>query len=251
MPYSSPSAPRVEDGRLSAMQQAIQRNPQVSALLRQGNINGAEHYIRTHRGEFGFDLPAGYKLQPNGTFQYTANTNQDHWYSDPRIMGPIAVGAAGGLGALAGAPGAAASAGASGMPAAMTASAPAIASQGVSASIPLGGVAAGAGAGGVGGALAKAGKGLLGNLTSVDGIASLAPLIASLASGGFGGGNSGGPDNDFLMQAYGDAKRQNQMQEARYRRVDPLHEAVTQLAFNRLPISSRQGITNNRVPLPE
>jgi hypothetical protein len=119
-------------------------------------------------------------------------------------------------------------------------------------SAPLGSVAAGAGAKGVGAALKGAGKSLLGNLTSVEGIASLAPLIASLAAGGMGGGNSGGGmDNAFLQQAYADAKRNNAMAETRYRRTDPLHEAVTQLAFNRLPVSSRQGIALNRVPLPE
>lgn len=250
MPYSSPSAPRVDGGQLASMQQAIQRHPQVAALLRSGNTAGAEYYIRTHRDEFGFDLPAGYRLQPSGQFQYTATTNQDHWYSDPRILGPAAVAAGGGLGLLAGpasAGGAGAAAGTSaplgGLTPAMTASAPAIASQGVSASV-------GAGAGAGAGTLANVGKNLLGNLTSANGIASLAPLIASLAASGGGGGN-GGTNNEFLQGAYADAKRQNAMHEARYRRVDPLHQAVSQLAFSRMPISSRQGITMNQVPLPE
>lgn len=121
----------------------------------------------------------------------------------------------------------------------------AIGSEGVSAGI-------GAGAGSIAGA-AGLGKGLLDNLTSVKGIASLAsiiPALTSLARNNGGDSGSGGISDDFIKQAYEDAKRQNAMKEARYRRVDPLHEAVTQLAYSRMPTNMQRGPLPD-VPLPK
>lgn len=129
-------------------------------------------------------------------------------------------------------------------------------------SVPLGGVTPGqnpalfqpqniAGTN-VTGAEALGGGGLpawLSRLLPANAARSLGPLIAALMSGG-GGSGSEGLDLPFLERAYEDARAQNAMQQARYRRVDPLHEAVTQLAFSRLPTASRQGIEMPRVPLP-
>lgn len=151
----------------------------------------------------------------------------------------------------------------------------AIGSQGASAAVPLGGIAAdvlpsGSIPGGYGAPAsiasqgasnavqagtdaANAGSGLLKNLTSAGGLAKLAGIIPALMSfaHGSGGGNGGGNglSDDFIKQAYADAQREHAMQEARYRRVDPLHEAVTQLAYSRMPTNMQNGPLP-KVPLP-
>jgi hypothetical protein len=177
------------------------------------------------------------------------DSNADHWYSDPRVLGPIAVGASAGIGALAGASGAGGAAAAAG-PGGLYEAVPAgIASQGASAGIPLGGIAAGGG-GGVGGAAgsaAAAGGGsalarIKNALMSGDGLTAAAAITAALA----GGDGS----NASTRASEEQARRMQAITEARMRRVDPLHEAATQLAFGRLPVSSRQGLTLPRVPLP-
>lgn len=88
------------------------------------------------------------------------------------------------------------------------------------------GAAGAAGAGGIGGFL----KGMV---DSPGDIAGLAGVIAALAGGMRGGGG----------QNSAEAQRLNQITEQRMRRVDPLHQAVTQLAWGRLPINARQNIT--------
>lgn len=233
----------------------------------------------------GIQFPKGMEIDPAG------NVNQNQSPGKKIAIGAAIGGAAlTGLGAagigpmsgLFGGGGAAAGAGgvlpSSSLPtSALMGGAPAIASQGVSSGIPLGGLAAshiptaalmggapaiasqgvsrgiGSAAGAVGGnALAKAGKGLLSNLTSMEGLSSLAPLIAALANRGGSGGGGGMEQGsmDFLQKAYDDARRTQAMAETRYRRVDPLHQAVSQLAFSRLPVNSRQGISYNNLPLP-
>lgn len=81
--------------------------------------------------------------------------------------------------------------------------------------------------------------------TNPRNLAGLSGIIASLVASRNSGGNSQATD-----QAMADASRLNKITEARMRRVDPMHEAVTQLAFGRLPVSSRNGIQLPRVPLP-
>ena len=44
-------------------------------------------------------------------------------------------------------------------------------------------------------------------------------------------------------------KRIQAITENRLRRTDPLHQAVTQLAFSRLPMNSRQGLSIPNLPL--
>ena len=80
----------------------------------------------------------------------------------------------------------------------------------------------------------------------------LAALIPALMAGRGGGNTFGSPeaDADFLRKAYADAQHTQGLKEARFRRVDPLHEAVTQLAFSRMPTKSVEGIALPRVPLP-
>ena len=153
-----------------------------------------------------------------------------------------------GVGGGAGAAGAGQAAAGAGLTEGLMSAVPAsIASQGVSAGIPLGGLAAGAGgAGAAGTAAAAGGAGLMDRLknllTSPQGIGTAASIAASLASGD--GSNS--QTRDLEAQA----ARNAAITEARMRRVDPLHEAAVQLAFGRLPTSSRQGIDLTRVPLP-
>lgn len=112
-------------------------------------------------------------------------------------------------------------------------------SQGVSQTVPLGGMLPGVNGGGAsgGGALDS----LKNFFTNPADLAGLAGVIAGLAGGNGGGGGESE-----------EAKRLHQITEARMRRVDPLHQAVTQLAWGRLPINSRNGIAAPvPSPLPE
>ncbi len=94
---------------------------------------------------------------------------------------------------------------------------------------PLGGVVPPAAAGGL--------DELLKKLLSPEGMASLAPLLIALMRGSGSTGAANLPET-------AEARRMNQITEARMRRVDPLHEAVAQLAYSRLPTNMQNG------PLP-
>ena len=121
-----------------------------------------------------------------------------------------------------------------------------IASQGASAGVPPGGAQATsvmAGAGALERALnaGNGGSGILdrikGFLTDPSNLVGLAGVVGGLSRGG--GGSS--PD----------VQRLNAITEQRMRRVDPLHQAITQLAWGRLPTSSRNGIAPpTNTPLP-
>jgi hypothetical protein len=61
----------------------------------------AEHLRAAARMD-GIEIPSGYKFdRGSGSF---IDANADHWYSDPRVLGPAAVAAGGAAGALFGAP---------------------------------------------------------------------------------------------------------------------------------------------------
>ena len=98
---------------------------------------------------------------------------------------------------------------------------------------------------GGGGVLSKILKGLIDpkTLTALGMTAGI-----PLAMKAFGGGGDEGGGNEFFTP---EMKRYQAMSEARFRRTDPLHEAVSQLAFQRMPIQSRAGLNLPRVPLPE
>lgn len=86
-------------------------------------------------------------------------------------------------------------------------------------------------------------RSLLDSITSPGGITSLASLIPLLMA------NHG---TSAAEQAQMDqANKLAAITEARMRRVDPLHQAVTQLAFSRLPDTSRNGIALTPVDLPK
>lgn len=92
-----------------------------------------------------------------------------------------------------------------------------------------GGAAAGAGTAAAAGGLSGALKGLL---TNPSNLMDLGGLITALMAGSRGGGGQASPET----------QRMSQLTEDRFRRVDPLHQAVTQLAWGRLPTNARQGI---------
>lgn len=73
-------------------------------------------------------------------------------------------------------------------------------------------------------------------------IAGLAALVASLT------GNRG---QEADPQNTEELRRIRAITEAKMRRVDPLHQAVSALAFSRMPVSARQGITYTNTPLPQ
>lgn len=191
-----------------------------------GTVGGAKRYVSPVA--MGGDAPE----DTTGIFRQRPQWNQDNGeFETPIDWGNIlnvGVGSALGLGGLhaAGAFGGAAG--------------------GAGAAGSLGEVAAGvnptvdalmAGAGG-GGLLGKILKGLI-------------PVAgAGLAAKAFGsGGSDGAGDGDSLFTP--EMERYRAMSEARFRRTDPLHEAVSQLAFQRMPIQSRAGLSLPRVPLPE
>jgi hypothetical protein len=120
----------------------------------------------------------------------------------------------------------------------------AIASHGASAGIPLGAMGlAGSAARGVGEGVASGISDKVKDFfTNPKSLAGLAGIIAALAS------RPSGSSADAA--GLEDLKRLNGITEARMRRVDPLHQAVTQLAYGRLPVSSRDGTQLVNVPLP-
>lgn len=201
--------------------------------------------VRARRA--GIDIGAG-RLDPDGVLR---NPNADHWYSDPRVIGPLAVGAAGALPAFFG--------GAAAGPAAATSGSGTLASNGLSivppaaggagtAAIPSGAaVATGATtAGGITGTTAagtSALEALRRTFTSPHGVASLAALIPSLIATANGGGSNSGTTNEELRRIQG-------ITEARMRRADPLHQVAVQLAYDRAPISARRNTALQTVPLP-
>lgn len=168
----------------------------------------------------------------------------------PLVIGPAIAGAAGG-GAAAGGAASGASAAADGtIPfttapgvSAAAASGAVGPSAGLGASAPLGSLTAGAGAGaGVGGGAAAASgfaDKLKAGLSNPSNLASLAGLVTSLAGGSGGGGNG---------QTNADLARAQAITEARMRRVDPLHQAITNLAMSRLPTNMQRPVPD--VPLP-
>lgn len=207
---------------------------------------------RARAARAGVDIGSGYLNPKTGELQDPDRGFGRAVLSRPEIMLPLVIGSGFGVGALTG-------------PAAASASAPSATASGVlpSSSIPtslamnavpgsastIGGGATGA-MSGLGSVLPEAGGGataassLLDKLLSPDSLATAGTIAASLMSGGDG-------TNAQTRASEEQARKIQAITEARMRRVDPLHEAVTQLAFGRLPVSSRQGINLTRVALPE
>lgn len=205
--------------------------------------------------ELGFQFPGGIEIDPAGNMNENEGFGKQakKWgplvgagalaaFGMPGLFPGLLTGGGAGAAGATGASGAGGGAGtlaSSSIPTslAMKAVPGAIASQGASAALgSMLPTLAGAGTAAATGAAGSAAKGFMGGLkdtfTDPSNLSGLAGVIASLA-GGMGGGNG---------QASADAQRLNQITEQRMRRVDPLHQAVTQLAWGRLPVNARQGI---------
>jgi hypothetical protein len=203
-----------------SIQQQIESDPRIQqwAQERGAGFIGAD-ILR----QFGYDVPATATFRTGLGGRGSGYSAGDGFWGGVAKAIPVAAGALGsfGVGSMLGG-GAGASGGAVGGD--------------VGGMVPTGtSVMGGAGAlekaynGASGGGLMGALKGLV---DSPGDIASLGGMIAALA-GGARGGNG---------QASEDAQRLNQITEQRMKRVDPLHQAVTQLAWGRLPTNARQGI---------
>lgn len=96
-----------------------------------------------------------------------------------------------------------------------------------------------AGSSALGKAAEDAGGGILKKILPPENGAALAALIAGLA----GSRNNGEPSAE--------TQRIQAINEAQMRRADPLHQVATNLAFGRMPLNYRQGVTLKNVPLPE
>lgn len=218
-------------------------NAQLAALpgyreaISRANEYQRGQVARQFAAAHGIQVPSG-AVDAQGRFY---DPNADHWYSDPRILGPAAVGAATGIGLLTMAPAAAGAAGAGGLlpsaqavptSVAMNAVPASIASQAASAGIPLGGLTAsagGAGAAAGGAAAAEGGRSLgrqiLDHVLTPQGLATLAGTIGGIATGGGGGNIEDDPNAKALIE----------MALRRQQRTDPLHESVVNLANAMLP----------------
>ncbi len=193
------------------------------------NVAQRQANARARAERAGQPIGSGY-LNPKGTLE---DPNDEPWYLDPRIVGPLAVGASAGVGALG-------AAGGGGTSSVIPGTGIPTAGGGVGVTAPTAGTIAGTTGAGTS-ALEK----LRSSLTSANGVASLASLIPALmAATGGGGGNGSGAGSDELA-------RIQAITEARMRRADPLHQVAVQLAFNRAPISARNGISLSNVPLPQ
>ena len=99
----------------------------------------------------------------------------------------------------------------------------------------VGQAAADGGRGGIRSGLADFGKEALSKIVSPQGITGIAGLLAALM-----GKDKANPANNPQVQQQMDlALERQRMENERYKRMDPLHESVTRLAYSMLPISAR------------
>jgi hypothetical protein len=198
---------------------------------------------RARARKAGVEIGSGYLNPQSGVLE---DPDEQHWYSNPAVIGPLAIAGLTAGAALPGMLGSAAAGGASGATTMAAPGIPAVAGTGAGVTAPLGGVAAGTAAGGAGAAAAggSALDRLRSSLTSPNGIAQLASLIPMLTMATSGGGGGNGQDS-------GELDRIRAITEARMRRADPLHQVAVQLAYGRAPVSARQGVALNNVRLPE
>ncbi len=205
----------------SQLQEQMRADPRIRAIVdqrRTGALSAVE--LRA----FGYDVPEGYHYTFGGRAGYGTLMDDKRSFAEKAApIGAIAAGAVAGLGATGAIPG-------------------------------IAGVGGGARVGNVNGVIDKAiggispgdvstklGGGILDYFKDPKNLLNLAPIIGALAANRGGGGNlNGGMGDDFLKNAYEDSKKRQAMIDTRYQRVDPLHQAITQLAMNRLPDSVRK-----------
>lgn len=99
-----------------------------------------------------------------------------------------------------------------------------------------------------GGGARGIGNKILQGLLNPKTLAALGIGAGSLIAGNTIGGDGGDGGSEFLTP---EMRRYQALSEARFRRTDPLHAAIAQLAFQRLPLHAREGLPLPRVPLPE
>lgn len=226
--------------RLSQAYAASGRHtPQSRGDVASPDVLAFNRYISQNRQRLG--IPEGYEPDPATGGQSLRKADDFGWdtIGKEAAIGGAMVAAPFAMGALAGGGGATLPNAAVPTSVGMNATPAAIASQGASAAVPLGGLSVAPVAATT---AATAGTDALKKLLSVKGIAGLAPIIAALATKGNNG--SAGIDTAALQ-------RQQQISETQMRRADPLHQAVTQLAYQRMPVSARQGTSFNVLPLPQ
>lgn len=190
-------------------------------------VENARAYARSQ----GVEISGGQIDQRTGTVN---DPNADHWYSDPRVLGPIAVGAATG-GALAfGGPAAAAASGAGTVPAA--------ASGVTSAGTPMADFLAGAPgmasteSGLVNGAAVPSfANSIKSILTNPRDLASLAAIIPSLKLAGGSGPNPFSANSDLMGQINSGLAMQNE----RTKQAQPIYDALINQAYGRTPTRYR------------
>jgi len=157
----------------------------------------------------------------------------------------IAALAGGGAGAGAGAGTLASVEGATGAPTFFGSLTPALAAENAAMAAGAAGATGAAVAPGAvslgGGTAATTGSRILDWFKDPKNVAGVGSIVAGLTAGR--GNGQSAEDTE-------EARRMRQITEARMRRVDPLHQAVTQLAWGRLPVSARQGLSLTQIPLP-
>lgn len=229
--------------------QAILRDPRyTSPQLSDAAVNNylANDPRSPFRGTFGAGASlnsAGYPQTGSHYNTQTGGIDETNLYGHPGTMKAVglgSVGAAGTLASLGLLPGmgsaSAAPAATHGAVDLSTAPAYGVTSPGVMAgtSLPaeLGSMTPTQMASAFGGGTASGiGRNIIDQLTSGNGIAGLAGLLTTLATrpGSGSGGSGGGITDNAQLQRLLDMSTQ------RAERTDPLHQAITQLAMNRLP----------------
>lgn len=184
--------------------------------------------------------PAG-AIRSDGTFY---DPNDEPWYADPRIMGPIAVGAAGGLGAAFG--GAASSGAASATGAAAGGTLPSSIIAPTAGTLPAGGTGLAAGAGGTsaaaggataastGATAASTGSALARTMRALGAAAPVVGMLTQRNAGGDFGSNVGS-----VMDALPQLRQLLDLQLGQAQRADPLHESLVRMSQRLLPNSAR------------
>lgn len=172
-------------------------------------------HLRAAAKADGIEIPSGYAFK-DGRFQ---DANQDRWYSDPRVLGPIAVAATGSVGGLLG--------GAS-------SAAPALGN--VNATIDaLSGAGAGAGAG-AGSTAASGGiAGLKAALTNPGKLAGLAAATVPAFLGASGAGSGTGDPKELNAQI----QRMLAQQEQRVTQAQPIYDTLVNMAYGMSPTAYR------------
>jgi hypothetical protein len=224
-----------------ALNARLRSDPRVLAALKAKPVGFGARLTSQELAALGYQVPPNFTFMGNPTprngrtdyAQTGALLEDQKWISAIPIAGGATMAGLGALGAAGAGPFAGGSAAAGN---AAVDAVPAWESGGYANAAALGATPAG---GSVAGATGGSGlSNVIKSLTSTSNIPSLIGLGTSLL-GGMGGNGS----------QSGELDRIKQITEARMRRVDPLHQAITSLAMSRLPTNMQRPVPD--VPLPE